>query len=111
MIAFYSSGQSGTAFLMLIFLAIMCFYFYVVRHRIPFATAVLDASATALRAHSGPIWVTLGMSLGIGSVEMTLGLGVSAGDDEERDIFADPDQVAEFHYRSMRVLLGLEASL
>ena len=38
-------------------------YAYMVRHRIPFATAILQSAVQAIQDHGGPVWVVFSLSL------------------------------------------------
>lgn len=66
-IAIFNGSPAG-ALLPLGLAALMGFYFYLVRRRIPFAQAILGVASKAVMEHYGTIWVAYAMAaLEVGS--------------------------------------------
>jgi hypothetical protein len=62
-IAAFAAGQILMGVVYVIIAALMGVYYYYVRARIPFATAVLHSSIQSIKENGGPIWVVYGLAL------------------------------------------------
>jgi len=56
-------GQILMGVVYLLMAGLMGLYYYFVRARIPFATAILHSSVQAIKENSGPVWVIYGLAL------------------------------------------------